>query len=30
MVYRIADVFVVQWESMLEHYPKAIYGGWIY
>lgn len=30
MVYPIADVFVVQWESMLEHYPKAIYGGWIY
>ena len=30
MVYPIADVFVVQWESMLEFYPKAIYGGWIY
>lgn len=30
MVYPIADVFVVQWESMLERYPKAIYGGWIY
>jgi len=24
------DYFIVQWESMLEHYPKAIYGGWIY
>lgn len=22
--------FVVQWESMLEHYPKAEYWGWIY
>lgn len=22
--------FIVQWESMLEFYPKAIYGGWIY
>ena len=30
LVYPIADVFVVQWESMLELYPKAIYGGWIY
>ena len=30
MVYPIADVFVVQWEGMLEHYPKAVYGGWIY
>lgn len=30
MVYPIADVFVVQWESMLENYPKAVYGGWIY
>ena len=24
------DYFIVQWESMLELYPKAIYGGWIY
>lgn len=30
LVYPIADVFVVQWESMLELYPKAVYGGWIY
>ena len=30
MVYPIADVFIVQWEAMLELYPKAIYGGWIY
>lgn len=30
LVYPIANVFVVQWESMLELYPKAIYGGWIY
>ncbi|WP_252315515.1 PssD/Cps14F family polysaccharide biosynthesis glycosyltransferase [Sinobaca sp. H24] len=27
MVYPIADLFVVQWESMLEVYPKAVYGG---
>ena len=30
LVYKIADVFIVQWESMLKLYPKAIYGGWIY
>ena len=30
MVYRIADKFIVQWEGLLEHYPNAIYGGWIY
>lgn len=30
MIYPIADKFIVQWESMLEFYPNAIYGGWIY
>lgn len=30
IVYPIATTFIVQWESMLELYPKAIYGGWIY
>ena len=30
MIYPIANSFIVQWESMLELYPKAIYGGWIY
>lgn len=30
LVYPIADTFIVQWESMLELYPNAIYGGWIY
>lgn len=30
LVYPIADTFIVQWESMLELYPDAIYGGWIY
>ena len=30
LVYPIADMFVVQWESMLEFYPKAVYGGWIF
>jgi len=27
MVYRFADLFLVQWKPMLKHYPKAIYGG---
>lgn len=30
LVYPIADTFIVQWESMIKLYPKAIYGGWIY
>lgn len=30
MIYPIADLFIVQWEEMLSHYPKAIYGGWIF
>lgn len=30
MVYPIADLFIVQWESMKKHYPKAVYGGSIY
>ncbi len=30
MIYPIADKFIVQWESMLEFYPNAIYAGWIY
>ena len=30
MVYPIADVFMVQWESMLQVYPKAVYKGGIY
>ncbi|MEG1463243.1 MAG: PssD/Cps14F family polysaccharide biosynthesis glycosyltransferase, partial [Anaerorhabdus sp.] len=29
-IYPIADLFIVQWESMLKLYPKAQYGGWIY
>jgi beta-1,4-N-acetylglucosaminyltransferase len=29
-LYRFADRFYVQWESMLECYPKAIYLGGIY
>lgn len=30
LVYPIADTFIVQWEEMLNLYPKAIYEGWIY
>ena len=30
MIYPIADEFIVQWESMLDLYPKAKFGGWIY
>lgn len=30
LVYPIADYFIVQWDSMLELYPDAIYGGWIF
>lgn len=30
LMYKIADQFYVQWESMLEIYPKAIYKGGVY
>ena len=30
LIYKIADLFIVQWEEMLKLYPKAIYGGSIY
>lgn len=30
LIYPIADLFIVQWEEMLELYPKAVYGGTIY
>lgn len=30
LLYPIADLFVVQWESMLKIYPNAVYGGWIF
>ena len=26
LIYPIADLFIVQWEEMLEIYPKAVYG----
>lgn len=30
MIYSIANLFIVQWKSMLKLYPKSIYSGWIY
>lgn len=30
LVYKFADLFIVQWEDMLELYPKAVLGGSIY
>ncbi|MBQ6488436.1 MAG: polysaccharide biosynthesis protein [Solobacterium sp.] len=30
MVYPIADLFIVQWESMLEIYPDAVCWGWVF
>lgn len=30
MVYKFADIFIVQWESMLQLYPNAVYGGKIF
>lgn len=30
LVYKFADLFIVQWESMLKLYPKAELGGWIF
>lgn len=30
MVYPIADLFIVQWPSMLKLYPKAVYKGSLY
>lgn len=30
LVYPIADLFIVQWESMLKLYPNAVYGGWLF
>ena len=30
LIYTFADLFIVQWEEMLELYPKAICWGWIF
>lgn len=30
LMYRIANLFIVQWEEMLKIFPKAVYGGGIF
>ena len=30
LIYKFADLFIVQWEELLELYPNAVYGGWIF
>ncbi|EET61734.1 oligosaccharide biosynthesis protein Alg14 like protein [Marvinbryantia formatexigens DSM 14469] len=30
VIYRVADLFIVQWQELLRYYPKAVYGGCIY
>lgn len=30
VMYRLADLFIIQWEALRKTYPKAIYGGCIY
>lgn len=30
LMYKIADMLIVQWEEMKKHYPNAVYGGGIY
>ena len=27
LLYRYADLFIVQWKPLLKHFPKAVYGG---
>lgn len=30
LMYKVADLFIVQWEEMLQFFPKAVYGGGIF
>ena len=30
IVYKIADLFIVQWKELLKIAPNAVYGGWIF
>ncbi len=30
LIYKFADLFIVQWKEMLKLYPNATYGGWIF
>ncbi|MGI4742046.1 MAG: PssD/Cps14F family polysaccharide biosynthesis glycosyltransferase [Janthinobacterium lividum] len=27
LIYRFADLFLIQWEELKTHYPRAVYGG---
>lgn len=29
-MYKYADLFIIQWESLRKYYPEAVYGGCIY
>ena len=29
-MYKIADLFIVQWKELLNIYPNAVYGGGIF
>lgn len=30
LIYKFADLFVIQWEALKKYYPNAVYGGSIY
>ena len=30
LIYRFADLFIIQWEELRKYYPNAVYGGSIY
>ena len=30
ILYKIADLFIIQWKALEKYYPNAVYGGWIY
>lgn len=30
LIYKFADLFIIQWEALKEFYPNAVYGGSIY
>lgn len=30
ILYRFADLFIIQWDSLKTYYQNAVYGGWIY
>lgn len=30
LIYKFADLFIIQWEALRKYYPNAVYGGSIY